>query len=69
VLRAVEEFESLGDIGHVRPQAQPARALPKCPPTRMLCAQSGAREGVHRLAQPDMALAPELFGRRSHVVI
>jgi len=34
-----------------------------------MCAQSSARESVHRLAQPNMALAPELLGCRGHIVI
>jgi hypothetical protein len=69
VLRAVKEFESFRDVGHIHPQAQPAGALPKRPPARMLCAQSRARESIHRFAQPNMALAPELLGCRGDIVI
>lgn len=69
VSRAVKKFESLRDVGHIHPQTQLACALPKRPLGRMMCAQSRARETVHRFAQPDVAFAPELFSCRGHIVI
>jgi hypothetical protein len=69
MLRAIKEFESLRHVGHIHPQAQPACALPKRARTRMMRAQSRARESVHRFAQPNMALAPELLGCCSHIVV
>jgi hypothetical protein len=69
VPRAVKKFESLRDVGHIHPQTQLAGALPKRPAGRVMCAQSRAGESVHRFAEPNMALAPELFGGRGHIVI
>jgi hypothetical protein len=69
VLRAIKDFQGLRDVRHIDPQPQPAGALPESPTRWRGRAQPRAGEAIHRLAQPDMAFAPELFGGRQHIVI
>jgi hypothetical protein len=69
VFRAVKEFQGLRDVRYIDPQPQPAGALPESPTRLGAPAQPRTGEAVHRLAQPDMAFAPELLGGRQDIVI
>jgi hypothetical protein len=69
VLGTVEKFESLCDVGHVYRQSEVACALPERLPGSVTRPQTLARKTVHRFAQADMAIVPQAFGGRGHVVI
>jgi hypothetical protein len=66
---AIRKIECYRHIGHVYSWAELGCALPERLPGRVLRAQTGAHECVHRLAQPDMALALKHFGGRCDVVV
>jgi hypothetical protein len=68
MIHVVEQFESLGYVGHVDTQPEMFGALSERPG----CAaplQADSDEFVHRLAQADVPLATELLGGGGDIII
>ncbi|WP_170140066.1 hypothetical protein [Prauserella marina] len=61
MVKIVEQLQRFGDIGDINPEPEFRRRLTEGFRSGFVSLQTGPRQLVHRLAQPDVPLATKLF--------